>query len=68
MNACEQCCCFTQSKCDETGSGHASQGNGNILIYEGRQSAVMLAGFLGLQAYISLLGNTQVRRMEAECG
>lgn len=38
----------------------------NILIYEARQSVVMLARFLGLQADISLLGNTQVRKGEAE--
>lgn len=62
-NACEQCCCFTLSKRDETGSRHASQRNDNILIYEWRQSVVMLAGFLGLRADISLLGN-RLHRLE----
>lgn len=56
MDACEQCCCFTLGKCDETASRPAGQRNGNILIYEGRQSVVMLAGVLGLQADIPLLG------------
>lgn len=56
MDACEQCCCFTLGKCDETASRPAGQRNGNILIYEGRQSVVMLAGVLGLHADIPLLG------------
>ena len=56
MDACEQCCCFTLGKCDETASRPAGQRNGNILIYEGRQSVVMLAGVLELQADIPLLG------------
>lgn len=37
--------------------------NDNILIYEWRQSVVMLAGFLGLRADISLLGN-RLHRLE----
>lgn len=65
MNACEQCCCFTLSKRDETAPWHSCQRNVNILIDLGRHSVVMLPG-LRLQAAIVLWGNTRVRRREAE--
>lgn len=53
------------SKRDESVSRHEAKRHGNILIGVGRRSVVMLAAFLRLRANISLLGDAQVKRMEA---